>query len=154
MVLSWMIDLEYVATFRATFLLKNFRSDTYVRHWQTFAIKFLQRYCRSSHQRCCVKIGVLRNFKKFTGKHQCQSLFFNKVSGLKPATLFKERLWRRCFPVSFVKFLRTPFYIEHLWWLLFILSVLAVNFLDKKSLSMMFGRIHFFASKHFQPVEW
>ena len=31
--------------------------------------------------------SVLRNFAKFTGKHQCQSLFLNKVAGLKPATL-------------------------------------------------------------------
>ena len=30
-------------------------------------------------QRCFVKKGVLRNFTKFTGKHLCQSLFFNKV---------------------------------------------------------------------------
>ena len=25
------------------------------------------------------------------------------------------RLWHRCFPVNFVKFLRTPFLTEHLW---------------------------------------
>ena len=37
---------------------------------------------RSSHQRCSMKKGVLRNFTKFTGKHLCQSLFFNKVTGL------------------------------------------------------------------------
>ena len=30
------------------------------------------------------KKGVLRNFAYFTGKHLCQSLFFNKVSGLGP----------------------------------------------------------------------
>ena len=35
-----------------------------------------------------------------------------------PATLLKKRLWHRCFPVNFVKFLRTPFLTEHLWWLL------------------------------------
>ena len=35
---------------------------------------------RSSHQRCSMKKGVLRNFTKFTGKHLCQSLFFNKES--------------------------------------------------------------------------
>ena len=34
--------------------------------------------------------GVLRNFAKFTGKHLCQSLFFNKVTGLRPATLLKR----------------------------------------------------------------
>ena len=39
-----------------------------------------------------------------------------------PATLFKKRLWRRCFPVDFVKFLRTPFFTEHLRWLFLILK--------------------------------
>ena len=39
---------------------------------------------RSSHQRCSVKKVVLRNFAKFKGKHLCQSLFFNKVAGLRP----------------------------------------------------------------------
>ena len=29
--------------------------------------------------------------------------------GLGPATLLKKRLWHRCFPVNFLKFLRTPF---------------------------------------------
>ena len=72
-----------------------------------FEIKILGY--RSSHQRCSMKKGVLRNFTKFTGKHLCQSLFFNKVAALRPATLLKKRLWHRCFPVNFVKFLRTPF---------------------------------------------
>ena len=61
------------------------------------------------HQRCSMKKGALRNFAKFTGKHLCQSLIFNKVAGLRPATLLKKRLWHRCFPVNFAKFLRTPF---------------------------------------------
>ena len=73
---------------------------------------------RSSHRSCSVKKGVLKNFAKFTGKHLCQCIFFIKVAGLRPATLLKMRLWHRCFPVNFVKFLRTPFFIEHLWWLL------------------------------------
>ena len=64
------------------------------------------------------KKGVLRNFAKFTGKHLCQSLSFNKVAGLRPVTLLKKRLWHRCFPVNFVKYLRTPFFTEHLRWLL------------------------------------
>ena len=69
-------------------------------------------------RRCSVKKGVLRNFKKFTGKHRCQSLFFNKVATLTPATLLKKRLWHSCFPVNFVEYLRTPISIEQLWWLL------------------------------------
>ena len=64
---------------------------------------------RSSHPEVFCKKGILRNFAKFTGKHLCRSLFLNKVAGL--------RQWC-CLPVNFAKFLRTPFIIEHLWWLL------------------------------------
>ena len=63
---------------------------------------------RSSHRRCSVKKGVLRNFTKFTGKHLCQSLFFSKVAG-HISFLLKKRLWHRRFPVNSVKFLRAPF---------------------------------------------
>ena len=62
--------------------------------------------------------GVLRNFAKFAGKHLCQSLFFNKVAGLRPATLLKKRLRHMCFPLNFAKFRRTFFVAEHLQWLL------------------------------------
>ena len=31
---------------------------------------------------------------------------------------FLKRDWYRCFTVNFAKFLRTLFFIEHLWWLL------------------------------------
>ena len=37
---------------------------------------------RNSHRRCSVTKGVLRNFAKFSGKHLCHSLFFDKVAGL------------------------------------------------------------------------
>ena len=30
------------------------------------------------------KKGVIKNFEKFTEKHLCQSLFFDKVAGLRP----------------------------------------------------------------------
>ena len=60
---------------------------------------------RSSRPEVFCKNGVFGNCAKFTGKHLCQSLFFNKVAGLKPRTLLKNRLWYRCFPVNFAKFL-------------------------------------------------
>ena len=41
---------------------------------------------RSSHQRCSIRKSVPRNFTKFTGKHLCQSLFLNKVAGLRHRT--------------------------------------------------------------------
>ena len=58
---------------------------------------------RSSRPEVFCKKGVLENF---AGKHLCQSLFLNKVAGL------------RCFPVNFTKFSRSPFFTEHLRWLL------------------------------------
>ena len=77
------------------------------------------------------KRDVLKNFAKFTVKHLCQCLFFNKVTKqppelfckkvflkisqnsqentcLRPATLLKKR--HRCFLMNFAKFLRTLFY--------------------------------------------
>ena len=49
---------------------------------------------RSSHQRCSIIKGVPRNFAKFTGKHLCQGLFFNKVAGL---SLFYRTPANECF---------------------------------------------------------
>ena len=74
--------------------------------------------CRSSRPEVFCEKGVLENFTKFIWKHLCQGLFSNKVADLSPATLLKMRLWHRCFPVNFVRFLRTPFFTENLWWLL------------------------------------
>ena len=57
----------------------------------------------SSHQRCSIKKGVFRNFTKVTGKHLCQSLFFDKVAGLrhrKSLFLTKLQAWR---PVTYLK---------------------------------------------------
>ena len=41
---------------------------------------------------------LLKNFAKFTGKHLYRSFFFNKVAGLRPATLLKKILRYMCFP--------------------------------------------------------
>ena len=69
---------------------------------------------RSSCLEVFCKKGVLRNFAKLTGKQPCQSLFFNKVAGLRPApqasNFIKKRLWHRCFAVNFAKFLKALFY--------------------------------------------
>ena len=64
------------------------------------------------------KKGVLKNFAKFTGKHTWQSPFSNKLTDPTPAPVSKKKLWHRCFPVDFAKFVRASFFIEHLGWLL------------------------------------
>ena len=47
---------------------------------------------RSGRQEVFCKEDVLRNFPKFTGKELFQLRFFNKVAGLRSATLLKKRL--------------------------------------------------------------
>ena len=79
---------------------------------------------RSSRPEVFCTKGVLKHFANFTGKHLRQSLFFNKAADLRPATLLKNRPWHRCFSVNFTKFLRTPVFIEHIWWLLLYLAML------------------------------
>ena len=60
-----------------------------------------------------------QNFRQIHRKTPVAESFLNIVVDLRPATLLKKRLWHRCFPVNFSKFLRTPFFIEHLRWLHF-----------------------------------
>ena len=63
---------------------------------------------RNSRSQMFFKIGVLKNFAVFIGKHLCWSLFFNRVADFRPATILKKRLEHKCFPVNIAKFLRTP----------------------------------------------
>ena len=46
---------------------------------------------------------------------------------LRPVTLLKKRLWHRCFPVNFAKFLRTPFLTEHFRWLLLDVNIRSIH---------------------------
>ena len=90
----------------------------------------LQKY-RSSRLEVFCRKGVVSNFEKFTGKHFCQSLLFNKVAGLRTVTLLKKRFCYRCFPVNFSKFLKTPSITEHLRWLLLKTSVKQLIFREE-----------------------
>ena len=83
---------------------------SYMTNLNIFRKKSVSKVINSRPEVFCKK-GVLRNFAKFVGKHLCQNLFFNKVAGLRPATLLKKRFWHRSFPVNFAKYLRTAFFI-------------------------------------------
>ena len=58
--------------------------------------------------------NLAKNLTKFTRKRLCWSLFFNKVAGLRSATLLKKRLQHICFPVNFAKLLGTLF-LQNTW---------------------------------------
>ena len=57
-------------------------------------------------------IGVLKIFAKLTGKHLRQSLFFNKIAGLRPATLFKKRFWHM-FSCEFCQIFKKTFFTDY-----------------------------------------
>ena len=112
------------------------------------------RIFRSSRPKVFCKKGVLKNFSKFTGKYLCEKLFLNKVADLMPTALLEKRLSNRCLPVNFTKFLRTPFLIEHLWWLVLYVPIWArsVSY-QKRAFLVKFKQVseavvHRFSSKY------
>ena len=70
------------------------------------SLVFIKNRHRSSHSQMFFKIGTLKNFAIFTGKHLTPSLFLIKLQAF------------RCFPVNIAKLLRVAFFIVHLQWLL------------------------------------
>ena len=75
-----------------------------IRH--TMNHKDLLGLFRSSHQRCSVKKGVLKNVANFTGMHLCWSLFLITLQIFRPVTLLKR--YSNTDSMKFVKFLKTP----------------------------------------------
>ena len=57
------------------------------------------------------KKGVVRNFAKFTRKHLCRSLFFDKVRRYRSATSLEERL--QAFSCEFCEIYKNTFFAEH-----------------------------------------
>ena len=80
-------------------------------------MKFLKE-SKAVTQKCSVKQVLLETSQNSRENTCARFSFFNKVAGLRSATLLKKRLWHGCFPVTFAKFIRTPFLKEHLRWLL------------------------------------
>ena len=75
--------------------------------WIIF-LGLLKAEYRSNHWRSSIRKGAVLEISQNSQENTCASLFFNKVAGLTPANLLKQRLWHRCFPVNFVTFLRAP----------------------------------------------
>ena len=70
---------------------------------------------RSSHRRCSVRKDVPRNFTKFTGKHPCQSLFFNKVAG-QACNFIKKEALALVFSCKCCEISMNTFFTQHVWW--------------------------------------
>ena len=77
------------------------------------------QYTEAAAWKCSVKKVFLKNLQKFEGKKtpMLESLF-HKVTGPEACYFIKNRLQYSCFPVNFIKVLRTRFFTEQLQWLL------------------------------------
>ena len=72
-------------------------------------------------QKSSVKTVFLKSLQNSQESTCARVSFLIKLQAA-PATLLKKRLWHRCFSVNFERFLRIPFFIEHLRWLLLTLA--------------------------------
>ena len=54
--------------------------------------------------------GILRYFAKFTGKHLCESFFFNKVAGLRPAKFIEKEILAQVFSCKFCENSKNTFF--------------------------------------------
>ena len=65
--------------------LPNLKKCSWVHRKKSSTFLLFWAENRSSRSDVFCKKVILRSFAKFTGKQLCQSLFFNKVAGLRPA---------------------------------------------------------------------
>ena len=121
---------------------------SYVRDdWLFHKWECLKRHSTEAATRGGLRKKVFWEVSQYSQENTCaRASFFNKVAGPRPATLLKNRLWHRCYPVSFVKFLRTTLLQNTSAQLLLI----QVTFKRKMSLSHFSPVFHFIK----KPVIW
>ena len=87
-------------------------------------------------QRCSVK-KVLLQISQNSQENICAWVSFLIELQAQACNFIKKEALAQMFPVNFVQFLRTPFYIEHFWCLLLffakIVNGLAVKYFCKKA---------------------
>ena len=63
----------------------------------------------SSRPEVFCKKGALRNFAKLTGKHLRQSLFFNKIAGIKASNFIEKETLAQVFSCEFCEISKNTF---------------------------------------------
>ena len=58
--------------------------------------------------------SCFENFAKLTGKHLCQSPFFNEVAGRRFVALLKKKTPTQMFSCKFYEIFQNTFFTEHL----------------------------------------
>ena len=120
---SWPISLYYGESFISNCLINNGLVAWKRQKFMRFEVVGIRLWIQNLLQQLpdvFHKKDLLEWSAKFTGKHLCRTLFL------------KKRLRHRCFPVNFVKILRTPFLQNTSEWLL--------TNLDSRAPSLSSGR--------------
>ena len=119
-----------------------------IKIYSTNALDILERIfnCRLSRadesfqkqppERYSIKKVFFKNFAKLTGKHQCQSLFFNSIASLRVQLYEKKDSGTSVFLWIFLwissKIFKNSYIMKHLWTTTFateyVLSILATRF--------------------------
>ena len=95
------------------FLMGNLKNKHYFKVISIRLLFFINPFRQKQSSEVFCKKGVFRSFIKFTGKHLWQSLFFNKVAHLRPATLLKKRL-AQVFSCEFYEISKNTFFYRTL----------------------------------------
>ena len=100
--------LEYTVMLLLITSVKVRSTTTYMCEISSILLKFCARFWQ---------ISIFSARKEW---QPCTFRSSRRRCSVEPATVLKKRLWHRCFPVNFAKFLRTPF-LENTsgWQLLF-----------------------------------
>ena len=74
-----------------------------------------------------------------------------QASGLRP---LKKTLWQKCFPVSFAKFLRTPFFIKHRFYInIWILKLEVCHLYNRLEDKYFLSKVNFLATLTIYELE-
>ena len=100
LLLTWIVLVSFKETYNTCYILSYDENKCRLKHYQEQPPEV---FCKT---RC------LRNFAKFIGKHLCQSLFVNKVAGLRP---IKKETQALVFSYEFCEISQNTFFTEHVW---------------------------------------
>ena len=124
-----------------TQVLGNFAQWLFSDHlYNLFRLKLAVSHVRRGRPKVFCKKVILRNFAKFTGKHLCQRLFFNKVTGLRSyaCNFIKKESLAQVFFCELCEISKNAYFTAHLCTTSSDMPK-SCNFIKKGSLAQVFS---------------
>ena len=114
----------------------------YVNKGRFFDMMYCKHICLEAVVRRCSSKQVFSEISQISLENTCAGVFLIK---LQACNFIQKKLQQRCFPAKFAKLLRTPFFIEHLRWLL-----LSVRIKEERVIGSMY--IKYICCRHEQKT--